>query len=47
MALDPKKHEMPTQAPAVRARNFNEVALGYTAEIAVEEAKRCLSKTDL
>ena len=43
MALNPKKHEMPTQAPAVRARNFNEVALGYTAEIAVEEAKRCLN----
>jgi len=43
MPLDPKKHEMPTQAPAVRARNFNEVALGYTAEIAVEEAKRCLN----
>ena len=43
MALNPKKHEMPTQAPTVRARNFDEVALGYTAEIAVEEAKRCLN----
>ena len=43
MALNPKKHEMPTQAPEVRARNFNEVALGYTAGIAVEEAKRCLN----
>lgn len=40
--MDPKKHEMPSQAPEVRAHNFNEVALGYTAEIAVEEAKRCL-----
>ena len=43
MSLDPKKHEMPTQAPEVRAKNFSEVALGYTAEIAVEEAKRCLN----
>ena len=43
MAIDPKKHEMPTQDPSVRARNFKEVALGYSAEIAVEEAKRCLN----
>ncbi|MBO4787942.1 MAG: NADPH-dependent glutamate synthase [Lachnospiraceae bacterium] len=43
MAIDPKKHAMPTQDPEVRARNFDEVALGYTAEIAVEEAKRCLN----
>ncbi|MBQ6234388.1 MAG: NADPH-dependent glutamate synthase [Clostridia bacterium] len=43
MPLDPKKREMPTQAPEVRARNFSEVALGYTAEIALEEAKRCLN----
>ncbi len=43
MPLDPKKHEMPTQAPEVRAHNFREVALGYTAEIALEEAKRCLN----
>ncbi len=43
MAINPKKHEMPTQAPEVRAHNFSEVALGYTAEIAVEEAKRCLN----
>ena len=43
MALNPKKHEMPTQAPEVRARNFSEVALGYTAEVAIEEAKRCLN----
>ncbi len=43
MAIDPKKHEMPTQDPAVRAHNFDEVALGYTAEIAVEEASRCLN----
>ncbi len=43
MAIDPKKHEMPTQAPEVRAKNFKEVALGYTAEIAVAEAIRCLN----
>ncbi len=43
MPIIPKKHEMPTQAPEVRARNFSEVALGYTAEVAVEEAKRCLN----
>lgn len=43
MALQPKKHLMPVQEPLVRAQNFNEVALGYTAEIAVEEANRCLN----
>ena len=43
MAINQRKHQMPTQAPEVRARNFDEVALGYTAEIAVEEAKRCLN----
>ncbi|MBQ9371150.1 MAG: NADPH-dependent glutamate synthase [Thermoguttaceae bacterium] len=43
MAIIPKKHESPTQPADVRAHNFNEVALGYTPEIAVEEAKRCLN----
>ena len=43
MAIVQKKHEMPTQAPEVRAHNFSEVALGYTAEIALEEAQRCLN----
>ncbi len=33
---------MPSQDPDVRSHNFSEVALGYTAEMAVEEAKRCL-----
>lgn len=37
------KHEMPTQAPEVRKNNFNEVALGYTEETAIAEAKRCLN----
>ena len=36
------KCPMPSQDPKVRARNFDEVALGYTYEMAVEEAKRCL-----
>jgi len=34
---------MPEQDPNVRNRNFNEVALGYTEEMAIEEAKRCLN----
>lgn len=42
MAINPKKHEMPTQTATVRANNFNEVALGYTEEIAIAEANRCL-----
>ena len=36
------KHPMPEQDPQVRAGNFQEVALGYTREIALEEAQRCL-----
>ncbi len=42
MSINPKKHEMPTQAAAVRATNFDEVALGYDAGVAVAEAERCL-----
>ena len=38
-----KKVEMPSQDPAVRATNFKEVALGYTKEMAQEEAARCLN----
>lgn len=38
----PQKNEMPCQDPKVRARNFDEVALGYTEETAVNEAERCL-----
>ncbi len=37
------KTPMPEQDPKVRARNFEEVALGYTAEQAMEEAGRCLN----
>ena len=36
------KTPMPEQDPKVRARNFKEVTLGYTAEMAIEEAGRCL-----
>ncbi len=37
------KTPMPEQDPIVRASNFQEVALGYTPEMAVQEAKRCLN----
>ena len=40
--MDPKKCPMPSQDPNVRNKNFKEVALGYTAEMAVNEAQRCL-----
>lgn len=40
--MNPKKNEMPAQEPHVRNQNFKEVALGYTAEMAIDEAKRCL-----
>lgn len=38
-----KKNEMPSQAPDVRNKNFEEVALGYTPELAADEAARCLN----
>lgn len=38
----PNKNPMPAQDPVERARNFNEVALGYSEEKAVAEASRCL-----
>ena len=41
MRLD--KNPMPAQEPDVRNKNFNEVALGYTEEIALDEAARCLN----
>lgn len=37
-----KKNPMPSQEPSVRAHNFDEVAMGYSAETAVDEALRCL-----
>jgi glutamate synthase (NADPH/NADH) small chain len=41
--MSPKKVKMPEQDPNVRNKNFNEVAVGYTEEMAIEEAKRCLN----
>ncbi|MBO5480503.1 MAG: NADPH-dependent glutamate synthase [Clostridia bacterium] len=41
--MNPLKNPMPTQDPAIRNTNFNEVALGYTAEQAMDEAKRCIA----
>ncbi len=38
-----QKNPMPEQDPLVRSTNFDEVALGYTAEMAMDEAKRCLN----
>jgi len=42
MAVKKEKHKMPEQPPEERIHNFNEVPLGYSPEIAIEEAKRCL-----
>lgn len=41
--MSPKKNPMPSQSPSVRAHNFSEVALGYTADLAADEAQRCLN----
>lgn len=38
-----KRNPMPNQDPLVRNKNFKEVALGYDAETAIAEAKRCLN----
>ena len=38
-----KKNPMPSQEPEVRAHNFSEVATGYTEEMALDEAMRCLN----
>lgn len=40
--MSPEKVPMPEQNPQKRAKNFDEVSLGYTMEMAVEEAQRCL-----
>lgn len=37
-----KRHPMPCRDPLVRNKDFKEVATGYDAETAIEEAKRCL-----
>jgi glutamate synthase (NADPH/NADH) small chain len=38
-----KKNPMPSQDPKLRSGNFDEVALGYTQEQALDESRRCLS----
>ncbi len=40
--IEPKKTPMPEQRPQVRCSNFKEVSLGYTPELAMREARRCL-----
>ena len=40
--MNPRKTPMPSQSPEIRSHNFDEVALGYTFDMAVGEAKRCL-----
>lgn len=41
--MEPNKTRMPVQEANIRNKNFDEVALGYTFEQAVNEAKRCLN----
>ena len=41
--MSPEKNPMPTQDPLIRNKNFQEVALGYSEETAIDEAKRCLN----
>ena len=41
--MSPNRNEMPTQDPKLRAGNFEEVALGYDEETAINEAMRCLN----
>ena len=43
MAFIAKMNSMPTLDASVRSKNFKEVALGYSANVAIEEAKRCLN----
>jgi len=42
MSVRKTKHEMPQQKPEERIKNFKEVPYGYSKEVAIEEAKRCL-----
>lgn len=41
--MSPYQTQMPTQPPEERKNNFDEVALGYTYNMAVAEARRCLN----
>ena len=40
--MSTRRCPMPVQEPSVRSQNFSEVALGYTEQMAIEEASRCL-----
>ena len=40
--MSPKRNPMPAQDPKIRCTNFLEVATGYTEEMAISEAQRCL-----
>jgi len=40
--LDLVRRDMPKQPPEIRRHNFDEVALGYTPQTAIEEAQRCI-----
>lgn len=39
---EPERPEMPLLSPEERTKNFREVELGFTEEMAVKEARRCL-----
>ncbi|MBQ8848843.1 MAG: NADPH-dependent glutamate synthase [Clostridia bacterium] len=41
--MSANKNPMPTQEPSIRCKNFNEVALGYSEDNAIDEAMRCLN----
>ncbi len=41
--MSPTRNAMPSQEASVRAHNFDEVALGYTEAMAIDEAMRCLN----
>lgn len=41
--MTPQKTPMPEQAPNIRNKNFEEVTLGYSKEMAMKEAQRCLN----
>ena len=43
MARGGPRNKMPQQDAAKRVKNFDEVALGYTEEQAIDEAERCLN----
>jgi len=43
MSSKQQQIEMPKQTPGERVNNFMEVAQGYTSELAIKEAERCLN----